>query len=76
MHMAFPGRSTKAGTVIPATLHTTTSAHAQVPRRSTKAGTVIPATHAHTSHLMMASLNEGRDRNPGDTATSVVAASF
>ena len=43
-------------------------------RRSTKAGTVIPATRRlrvlHLRRVLSNALNEGRDRNPGDTRHS------
>ena len=96
------GRSTKAGTVIPATRRTagagTAVSHdrpplnegrdrnpgdtnasfgkrdaAELADRSTKAGTVIPATLLRASRRtrkMWRALNEGRDRNPGNTSRS------
>ena len=44
--------------------------------RSTKAGTVVPATpfYQSTSVLFSRSLNEGRDRSPGDTISGTLLA--
>ena len=65
-------RSTKAGTVIPATLRHLPKPVSEGGARSTKAGTVIPATprkSGQASRCRWCTLNEGRDRNPGDTTT-------
>ena len=63
-------RSTKAGTVAPATVVRTHSQHPERAIRSTKAGTVAPATDAAVrvdACRDLLSLNEGRDRSPGDS---------
>ena len=61
-------RSTKAGTGVPATLAPGQLVE-QAPQRSTKAGTGVPATRASVglSRTRTCSLNEGRNRGPGNT---------
>ena len=66
-----PVRSTKAGTGAPATLRGVSSDYRLEPR-STKAGTGAPATPTATREHSArgCTLNEGRDRSPGNTCTS------
>ena len=69
LHVALGIRSTKAGTVVPATELDISATAVLADRRSTKAGTVVPATgRSATRHHLPRSgpLNEGRDRSPGD----------
>ena len=66
-------RSTKAGTVVPATPALRVGRRHRAEHRSTKAGTVVPATRAARAARTArwrATLNEGRDRSPGDTRTA------
>ena len=64
------GRSTKAGTGVPATRYRPLRRRAG-PHRSTKAGTGVPATRSGrpSSGCTWRSLNEGRNRGPGNTSS-------
>ena len=74
-HRPIGDRSTKAGTGVPATAHPN-SPNTGEEFRSTKAGTGVPATGQGTWSgwsRRIQSLNEGRDRSPGDRHVAVQA---
>ena len=68
--LSYNSRSTKAGAETPATRLQVSGQRVDYQGRSTKAGAETPATRCggQGSELSGAALNEGRGRDPGDTA--------